>query len=1171
MLNPRISHQICICVLFSFSLLLSPACGSEANSSPERLATEPQKTTQVEGRTNGLTQALFAATTNGGVDEVKKLISQGVDINAKNADGQTALHIAVSNDNKKIVQFLIEKGADVNTKNGNGRTPLDTILSRSQFQISRNPHHAEIKELLLANGAQILSIHGAVHSGDLEKVKEFLEQGTDINAKDEDGDTPLHIAVEQDYNDIAKLLIDRGADVNAGDQKDYTPLYSAIWNRNRDLVGLLIGKGADVNVIPEEGAPPLLEAVWMGDFDVVKLLIDNGASNDVKDKDSWTALHHAASQASVDMVRLFISKGVDTSSIHMAACAGDLSRVKGLLEQGIDVDTKDEAGWTALVWAVNAGQTEVAEFLINNNANVSVRYGRQNQSLLHQAARLDSAKLAELLIAKGIDVNAKNRAEATPLSNAASAGNLQVMELLVSRGADVNAKNRMGQTPLHLACRNGKKEVVEFLIDKGADVNARPQGAMPALAGRTPLYTAVSSGKKEIVELLVSHGSNVTVEILNLAKQRGNSEIVELLHNRGLDASSVDKYGRTPLHTAVSAGNIDLVKLLIAHGARLDIKDNAGRVPLHYTGCGREGTFPAAMPDIIRILLDNQADINAQDNAGITPVYYAAERRRKDIVQLFIDKGADIDVTDNRGYTPYQWIKAKISVLEIRMEEAQTPVRLSGYQEIARLLKRSEHYVAIDGKDTNPGTFERPFGSLSLAIEVAEPGDTILVRGGTYLCPQTIRIRRSGLPGKPILIKGYAGEVPVLDCSAVRTLHSTEGDCGIMLMGSYWHIKDIVVTDVCQGVSIEGEQAHHNVLEQVVAHRAGIGIVSGAAHNLIINCDVCQNVELLRNGGNADGFLCCYSVGVDNILMGNRSWNNSDDGFDMWYAGDSVRLESCYAWRNGENIWSYPFFGGNANGFKLGGGEGRHILINCVAWGHSHRGFDLNGNTQGVILYNCTGWDNSANWYFLVNLLTSNRGAGSVFRNNLSYAGLHVIGRMNDSQYNSWDDELGITLTDRDFLSLDDSMMTAPRNADGSIPYNNFLRLAPGSAAIDAGTDVNMPYLGKAPDLGAFEYDPNAPRQGYVKMLHQYVRDHDVARINELLDAGTDVNEKDWLGYAPLHWACYFGYVDLAELLISKGAKPSLVSGTGRTPLEIATSMQYDNIAELLRKHGAKE
>ena len=175
-----------------------------------------------------------------------------------------------------------------------------------------------------------------------------------------------------------------------------------------------------------------------------------------------------------------------------------------------------------------------------------------------------------------------------------------------------------------------------------------------------------------------------------------------------------------------------------------------------------------------------------------------------------------------------------------------------------------------------------------------------------------------------------------------------------------------------------------------------------------------------------------------------------------------------------------------------------------------------------------------------------------------------------DSWPNSWDSELGLTLTDNDFLSLDDSMMTAPRNPDGSIPQNDFLKLAPGSAAIDKGVDIGMPFVGAKPDLGAFEYDPNETSEGYVKMLHQAVRDHDLKQIEQLLAQGEGINDKDWLGYAPLHWACYFGYADLVTLLIDKGANVNLISNTGRTCLEIATTMDYGELAELFKKHGTK-
>jgi len=280
-------------------------------------------------------------------------------------------------------------------------------------------------------------------------------------------------------------------------------------------------------------------------------------------------------------------------------------------------------------------------------------------------------------------------------------------------------------------------------------------------------------------------------------------------------------------------------------------------------------------------------------------------------------------------------------------------------------------------------------------------------------------------------------------------------------------------------------------------------------------------------------------------------------------------MENCSAWRNGQNIWEHPGFTGNANGFKLGQMEGAHIVIRCAAWEHPMRGFDLNGNSTGVTVYNCTALRNRIDYAFT---FTKGNIEKNVLRNNLSLDGSIRINPAVNEQHNSWSPNLGTRITEQDFLSLDDTVITGPRNPDDSIPENDFLRLAPDSDAVDAGTDVGLLFSGKAPDLGAFEYDPKkTKRQSGVKWLHQAVRDHDIVKIQSLISEKADVNEKDWLGYAPLHWACYFGHADVAQLLMDGGANPSLTSDTGRTPVEIAKAMDYEQIVELLRKHGAKE
>jgi len=1061
--------------------------------------------------------SLYQAMQLGDVAKVKVFLEQGADVNAKNENGQTPLLLAAQNNDVNTAKLLISAGADVNIKNNAGQTSIDIALSQG---------NKEIIKLLLDKGAEITSLHGALQLGNLARVKALLEQGADVNAKDKQGKTALFYAVENNHKDIVELLIAKGADVNAKEDGGYTPLYYAFWSKNKDLITLLISKGAAVNVVPEGDFPLIYFAVWNKDLDTVKLLVAKGAKFDVKILEDRTAFRYAVGQGSRDIAEFFVSKGIDASTFHVAAGTGDLARVRNHIEQGADVNTQDELGWTPLYWAASLGQTEVARLLIDKGADVRTA-ATDGSIALHQAAQVGDNELVELLLSKGADVQAKTKRGDTPLHSAAGSGHREVAEFLIAKGAEIDAKAMDRQTPFHRAALWGHKNVVEILIAHGAD------GTVKDSRGRTPLDWARQRGHTEVVNLLLNK-ANISVALLSAA-QSGDKKFFEQLLDRGADVNVPDKLGLTPLHIAASRQDKEIIALLLAHNAKVNTHDKAGRLPLHYAvgarqlwGIPKDGDIEAA-----RLLLDHGADINIADKEGKTPLYYSV-RLGKKMTELLLDRGADPNYIDPRGEKP------------LPPEHGYT------------------FYVATDGDDSNFGTREHPLKTVNTAIMTAGPGDTIYVLGGTHSYSHTILIERSGNQNKPIRLSAYPGETPVFDFRSAPGI-------GFLIRGAYLHIKGIVITKSGnEGFALTGEGAHHNIVEQVVSYstgKTGIAVTAKAAQNLILNCDAYRNFDFLGNGENADGFEVKFSAGIGNILIGNRSWNNADDGYDFWHAGNSVRLESCYAWRNGENLWFHPFFTGNANGFKLGQMEGAHLLIRCAAWDHPARGFDLNGNSTGVTLYNCTAFRNKSNFAFVFSKGNIEK---NVLRNNLSYEGSTRILSEVDDQFNSWNTPLESGITQDDFLGLDDSMMSAPRNPDGSIPQNDFLKLAPQSAAIDKGVDVGMPFTGQRPDLGAFEYDPNEASQGDVKMLHQCVRDHDISRIKELLAQGEGINDKDWLGYTPLHWAVYFGYPDLIELLISKGADPDIQSNTGRYALEIARAMAYPELEALLRKLGAK-
>jgi ankyrin repeat protein/acetyl esterase/lipase len=305
-------------------------------------------------------------------------------------------------------------------------------------------------------------LHRAALHGNKESVELLIANGADVNAKDKWGWTPLVRAHRYGDKELVELLIANGADVNAKDKWGYTPLLWAIWNQDKDMMKLLIAKGADVNIMPKDDYPPLHYSVLNKYKDMVKLLIDNGAKFNMKDQDGWTAFRCAASRGNRELVEFFVAKGANISSFHIAACVGDLTRVKRFVEQGTNVDVKDELGWTPLYWAASMAQEEVVEFLISKGACIDATTNNK-RTPLHQAAGAGAAKLVELLLSKGADLNARDKDNSTPLHVVAEIGHKNIVEFLIAKGADVNAKDNNGKTALSYATENGHTDVVELL------------------------------------------------------------------------------------------------------------------------------------------------------------------------------------------------------------------------------------------------------------------------------------------------------------------------------------------------------------------------------------------------------------------------------------------------------------------------------------------------------------------------------------------------------------------------------------------------------------------------------------------------------------------------------------------------------------------------------------
>ncbi|MCJ1246978.1 Ankyrin-2 [Trapelia coarctata] len=271
---------------------------------------------------------------------------------------------------------------------------------------------------------------------------------------------------------------------------------------------------------------------------LLRLLLSQKGDVNAKDDHNWTALHFAAERRDAEVAGL-------------------------LLESGAEVSVENNNLWTPLHIAAYFGHEEVMMQLIDKGADVSS--GRQfAETPLHCASIRGQLSAVSLLLVHGAIIDATDSNEKTSLIHAAFCGHLEVVELLLGNGADIQAADNLGGTPLNYAAEHGYWEVVKLLLAKGADANAARTD------GETPLFNAVLSVQVEAVKLLLEKGADA-----NATKRGCGSTAL---------SCAAEHYGFHS-YTLVLKENLMLgleaiMRTLLAHGPDPTIRDADGRTTL---------------------------------------------------------------------------------------------------------------------------------------------------------------------------------------------------------------------------------------------------------------------------------------------------------------------------------------------------------------------------------------------------------------------------------------------------------------------------------------------------------------------------------------------------------------------------------------------------------------
>ncbi len=439
--------------------------------------------------------------------------------------------------------------------------------------------------------AKLYALMDAIVHHDLEQVRALLQEGVDLNRRYL-SDYPLQAAIRTGSLELVQAFLESGLDVNfeygePGQRNRKTALLFAVQCNQPEICRFLLAQGADSNFLQtnaarDEDLTPLEIAIQRNHQEVFNILLPQ------TDLSIGQGLHY------------------EGRHIHLACRAGHLDMMRGLVEAGVDVNP---------------------------------RGGVNELTPLHIATEYNHPALVAYLLARGADVDARDRRLNVPLHAAKSR---EVAQMLIAQGADVNAQNDFGETPLF---RQRAPQIVALLLESGAEVNTQCN------SGDTLLHRVLASAAYPYLFGATSDSDHAMAVV---------EQIVALLVAHGADVNAVARKGATPLHYACRDAALETVALLIQSGADVNAQSSNGV----YNGTPLHVAVESKRDEVCGLLLENSADVNAANNVGDTPLHLAAESGYTQIARRLLAGGADTTVVNHAGET----------ALDIALELRHTPL-----------------------------------------------------------------------------------------------------------------------------------------------------------------------------------------------------------------------------------------------------------------------------------------------------------------------------------------------------------------------------------------------------------------------------------------------------------------------------------------------------------------
>ena len=561
------------------------------------------------------------------IDIIKLLVAKGANIEEKNKRGESALFMAVQAEQNELVQYLASLGGNIHSTNAEGETPFTISFSKNfaTFTSLLNSTNIYSKD---HTGETTLHI-AVKYNTRKEIVQYILEKSTLTNTVNNVGDTSLHIAVNFDNEVLGGLLIEKNADIFLLNEKGFSPLILAIelggkrtsWFFNKktltakdengntalhiasqkgyaNVIKDMVNNGADINATNNNNETPLFSALKNDSYHVIKVLL-SFAENQImyiskRDFLGNSPLHICVKEKAYNSAKLLLSTAngntafvnlqnqAGSTALHEAAQFGDVTLIKLFLAYNADINAQDNGGKSPLSMAILSSRIEATQLLLLSGSS-PVQQDVYGITPLHEAISMvqniyDKSvqlKIVKMIRQAGGNPMARDSQGKTPFSIVLEK-DVSLIDAVL--GNDRFLSDSDGHTPLHLAIIEGvKPNILSFILTKGYPINKRDR------QGETALFCAIDRLQAENSKLLFDSGAdpfianNAGDNVITLVFKKREA-FIEMLATSSL--IKTDAIGDNILHYAARFANKKTIESLLAISSEgVNDKNTLGETP----------------------------------------------------------------------------------------------------------------------------------------------------------------------------------------------------------------------------------------------------------------------------------------------------------------------------------------------------------------------------------------------------------------------------------------------------------------------------------------------------------------------------------------------------------------------------------------------------------------